>query len=112
MWMRIQLSIKNLQCLKKVLFKRMKSTPVPELLIVYSFFPFYDTHFIILFSVALPKSIPTESDESSNYTDLTPQLDKSSNSEENRKNELKDLIAKFGSRWIKIIKKQNIETNV
>ena len=79
--------------------------------IVYSSFLFYDTHFM-LHLVALPKSIPTENIESSNYTDLTPQSDNSSNSEENRKKELKSLIAKFGSRWIKIIKKPNIETNV
>ena len=66
----------------------------------------------MLYLVALPKSIATESIESSKDTNLTPQLENSSNSEENRKNELKSLIAKFGSRWIKIIKKQNIETNV
>ena len=66
----------------------------------------------MLHLVALPKSIATESIESSKDTNLTPQLENSSNSEENRKNELKNLIAKFGSRWIKIIKKQNIETNV
>ena len=66
----------------------------------------------MLHLVALPKSIATESIESSKDTNLTPQLENSSNSEENRKNELKNLIAKFGSRWIKIIKKPNIETNV
>ena len=34
------------------------------------------------------------------------------NSDEKRKNDLKDMIAKFGSRWIKKIKKQEIETNI
>ena len=34
------------------------------------------------------------------------------NSDEKRKNDLKDMIAKFGSRWIKKIKKQERETNI
>ena len=43
---------------------------------------------------------------------LVSQPDNGSNFDEERKNNLKNLIDKFGSRWVKIIKKQNVTTNL